>query len=96
MTLSSLAAERPDAPVILHFRNGSGLTGLLITTAALAAAPNRSMRYFPPEGTTAASLGWPVPYWYADECVSIELAHHPNAVAEWTSRNRATAEAGAA
>jgi len=70
MTLGQYAATTPTGRVRLEFRNDQGQTGTLITTAANAANPNRSGRYFPPgPGYAAAALGWPVPYWYANELV---------------------------
>ncbi len=68
--IEKLAATSPSRRVRLHFRSAHG-TGTLETTAAHAAEPNQSQRFFPPDGETATTLGWPVPYWYAHECERI-------------------------
>lgn len=73
MNLGTLAKRQPDAKVRLVFRNETGQTGQMVTTAAKAADPNASMRFFPPQGETMQSLGWPVPYWYAEEIAGIEV-----------------------
>jgi len=65
--MEKLAAKTSGRRVRLCFRSEQG-TGTLETTAAHAAHPNQSQRFFPPEGETAATMGWPVPYWYASEC----------------------------
>lgn len=62
MGLTELAKEEPDAPVRLIFAGAH-----LNTTAAHADCPNKSMRFFPPEGETAASLGWAKPWYYHTE-----------------------------
>jgi len=70
-----LADLPPTTRVRLHFvsQKDTTQTGSLDCTAEHAMNPNRSQRFFPPIGTTAAELGWPVPYWYAEECKHFEL-----------------------
>ncbi len=76
-----LAAKSPDRKVRLYFRNAQGTaTGVFETTAAHAANPNKSQRFFPTPDPTApsgykspADMGWPVPYWYAEECYQVVL-----------------------
>jgi hypothetical protein len=67
MTLGQLAKTNPSAKVRLVFCSPDGKTGALETTAAHAAEPNQSMRFFAPEGESAASLGWGMPWFYAEE-----------------------------
>lgn len=69
MTLGLLAKSKPDALVLLSFKNDQG-TGSLVTTAAHAVAPNQSGRFFPPGDLTPADLGWPQPYWFGSEVVA--------------------------
>ncbi len=75
--LEVIASKNPGRPVRLHFRSieGGAKFGTLDLTAreAVEANANRSGRFFPPAGKSAADLGWPVPYWYADECEGVEL-----------------------
>jgi hypothetical protein len=78
MTLRELAKATPSARVRLYFADSSGNKGYLETTAARAAAPNASMRFFPPQNAdgsyaSPADMGWPVPYWYASEVVRCEV-----------------------
>lgn len=69
-TLGELARTTPEARVRLFFRNDAG-NGTLDTTAEHAANPNLSQRFFPPDDTNAADLGWAQPYWHASECYRI-------------------------
>lgn len=71
MTLGQLRAIDPNAKVRVHFRNETGATGSLVCGAAHAIQPCASMRFFPPPGMTASDLGWPVPYWYANEVAGV-------------------------
>jgi len=80
MTLETAARKYPKMRVRLSFKNGKGQVGTLETTAEQAFMPNRSMRYFPPDGETPDSLGWPVPYWYAEEIVGVAQADAPKEV----------------
>jgi hypothetical protein len=73
MTLGQLAKTNPSAKVRLVFCSPDGKTGMLNTTAGKAAQPNLSMRYFPEEGETAASLGWGKPFWYSEEIVRVYI-----------------------
>lgn len=73
MTLGYLAKHYPGRQVRLRFRSPDGQEGALTCTADHALNPCASSRYFPPQGETPESLGWPVPYWYAEEIVAIEV-----------------------
>ena len=67
-----VAMKEPTRKCRLFFKNEQG-TGTLETTLEHAAWPNQSQRFFPPKGETAASMFWPVPYWYATECERVCL-----------------------
>lgn len=67
-----LAKKSPDRKVRIIFRNHLGV-GVLETTAAHAACPNRPQRFFPPADQNATMMGWPVPYWYAHEAELVVL-----------------------
>jgi len=70
MNLNTYAQKHPYATVTLFFESADGATGTLVLPAGqVADLENLSGRVFPPDGTTAASLGWDAPYWYATECV---------------------------
>ena len=71
-TIQALADFKPKARVRLYFKNTSG-TGILETTAGHAVYPNQSQRFFPPQDKRAFEMGWPVPYWYATECVGFTV-----------------------
>lgn len=73
VTLAQYAKENPSAKVRLTFKNESG-TGTLVLPASEALEPNKSLRYFPPQGTSAAAMGWPVPYWHKAEAIHWEPA----------------------
>lgn len=71
--LEILARKEPAHPVRLLFRNDKG-TGYIETTAREAVqGPNASQRWFPPQGETAATLAWPVPWWYATEAYAVVI-----------------------
>jgi hypothetical protein len=73
LTLRRLAEETPTARVRMFFKNDAGEASLVMT-ADKAYNPNLSGRYFPPDGTTAAELGWASPWFYAEECVGFSFA----------------------
>lgn len=76
MTLREYSKIDPNQRVRIDFQNEKG-TGSLVCTVAYAYAPNQSNRFFPPmkdnEYMTPAELGWPVPYWYAEEVTNVTL-----------------------
>jgi hypothetical protein len=83
--LRDKAAHEPDSIVRILFRNANGQTGILETTAAHAYNPNRSDRFFPPSNESAATLGWPVPYWYKSEIFALYSLREGN-VSQETSK----------
>jgi hypothetical protein len=69
LSLREFAKRFPKARVRLYFQNANGC-GELILPVEKALTPNASGRYFPPEGVSAATLRWPVPFWFGNECVA--------------------------
>ncbi len=70
MTFQQYASQNPKALVRVWFKSDQG-AGTLTMSAEDALNPCLSGRYFPPDGMNAADLGWPVPYWYAEEVTRI-------------------------
>lgn len=69
MTLDKFIQQNPYATVTLFFESAEGAKGRLsIVAAKIVDLENLSGRVFPPEGTTAASLGWEAPWFYGQEC----------------------------
>jgi hypothetical protein len=74
--LNALARKHPTTMVRLHFAAGydpaspsviGEQRGTIEVTALKAVRPNRSGRFFPPDGVT-----WPVPWFYGSECYKVE------------------------
>jgi len=62
--------QNPERRIRVIFRDVNA-SGTLETTPKYLDNSNRSQRFFPPNGETAASLGWDRSYWYPHEIYQI-------------------------
>ncbi len=70
---SVYAKQNPHTRIRVSFQVGDK-RGAAVYPAEHVLAPCKSMRFFPPDGTNVAELGWGRPWWYHHEIVGLTIA----------------------
>ena len=72
-SLNDIAAYNPSAKVRLHFRNHAGQEGTYECTARYATNTGPSRVIMPQANETPDDLGWPTPYWFAEDIKRVDI-----------------------